>query len=56
MPQVIDYSAFNPAKRHVFQYVDKQLQGAGYDYFPRLATLSSIDRESKGNPLAENGS
>ena len=55
MPQVIDYSAFNPAKRHVFQYVDKQLQGAGYDYFPRLAILSSIDRESKGNPLAENG-
>ena len=55
MPQIIDYSAFNPAKRHVFQYVDKQLQGAGYDYFPRLAILSSIDRESKGNPLAENG-
>ncbi len=55
MPQVIDYSAFNPSKNGVFKYVDNKLKDAGYDYFQRLAILSSIDRESKGNPLAENG-
>ena len=55
MPQVIDYSAFNPSREHVFKYVDKQLKDSGYDYYARLAILSSIDRESKGNPLAENG-
>lgn len=55
MPQVIDYSAFNPSRERVFKHVDKQLKDSGYDYYARLAILSSIDRESKGNPLAENG-
>ena len=52
MPQVIDYSAFNPGRLSTFKYVDNALTNAGMDYFQRLAVLSTIDRESKGNPLA----
>lgn len=53
--QHIDYSKINPSRKKNFDYVDNQLQKAGYGYYPRLAILSSIQRESSGNPLAQNG-
>lgn len=52
--QYIDYSKMSPRKK-ALGYVDSELQKAGYKYYPRLAILSSIQRESEGNPLAENG-
>ena len=53
--QHIDYSKINPSRKKALNYVDSELQKSGYGYYPRLAILSSIQRESGGNPLAQNG-
>ena len=48
----INYGAFNPKRQNEFKYVDSTLNANGLGYPQRLSVLSSINRESQGDPLA----
>ena len=48
----INYNAFNPRHQREFKYVDSTLNANGLGYPQRLSVLSSINRESQGDPLA----
>ena len=52
MARKINYEAINKNAVKNLQYVDNELQKAGYGYVQRLAILGNIQRESSGNPLA----
>ena len=52
MPRKINYAAINPNRVQELEYIDKQLENAGYGYIPRLAILGNVQQESSGNPLA----
>lgn len=53
MLRKINYAAINPNRIKELEYVDQQLQNAGYGYVQRLAILGNIQQESSGNPLAK---
>lgn len=48
----INYDAFNPKRRREFKHIDSTLNANGLGYPQRLAVLSTINRESQGDPLA----
>ena len=52
MIRKINYAAINPDRVKELEYIDQQLENAGYGYIPRLAILGNIQQESSGNPLA----
>ena len=52
MIRKINYAAINPNRTKELEYIDKQLEKAGYGYIPRLAILGNVHQESSGNPLA----
>lgn len=52
MDRKINYAAINPNRTKELEYIDKQLENAGYGYIQRLAVLGNVQRESSGNPLA----
>lgn len=52
MTRKINYAAINPDRVKELEYIDQQLENAGYGYIPRLAILGNIQQESSGNPLA----
>ena len=52
MARKINYEAINKNAVKNLQYVDNELEKAGYGYVQRLAILGNIQRESSGDPLA----
>lgn len=50
--RTINYSGINKNTEKNLQYIDNELEKAGYGYVQRLAILGNIQRESEGNPLA----
>jgi len=52
MARKINYEAINKNAVKNLQYIDNELEKAGYGYVQRLAILGNIQRESNGNPLA----
>lgn len=52
MARKINYAAINPNRTKELEYIDKQLENAGYGYVQRLAVLGNVQRESSVNPLA----
>lgn len=48
----VNYLNINSKTAKNLEYVDKELEKAGYGYNQRLAILGTIQRESEGNPLA----
>jgi len=52
MARKINYEAINKNAVKNLQYIDNELEKAGYGYVQRLAILGNIQRESSSNPLA----